>query len=253
MQASPLNGGAIPNWGAQTLMGFDERNVQEGVRVKGSNRQHVHFYKKKIVMPIATEVEKRELPFGVVQTTVKKTGFKEVELECVRIITPGDKNVLDDVASDFHRREHWLHYKNFRDGKGVPLGTPIDDVTFISQGIATELKYLGVHTLEQFADAADILCNQIPSGWELREFARAQCKANEQNQSLTQVNVLRAELEKSQAVVANMQRQMDELKGMLLDAKGNPVNYTAPTEGAPAKPEGIAGVQRTSPARNGGR
>lgn len=198
----------LPSWDAPTLQGFDLSNVQDGERIKGSNRQYIRFYKKKFTEVYATKVKINE---KTGTTTILETGTRPVEREMVHIITPGDKNIVDDFACDFHRRSFWNQYKAFRDGKTAPVGMSLDDSGFVSPGVATELRYLGCHTVEQLADASDVLCQQIPNGFELREFARAKCKADLDNKNLSQVNILKAELEKSNAVIAEMQKQMQTL------------------------------------------
>ena len=214
MDLSPLSQ-IIPSFGSPTLEGFDASNIQDGQRLKGdSNRQLVRFYKKKIVVMEADKVRINE---KTGETKILSTKPVEYEKEFVEIVTPGDKNVIDDFAQDFHKREHFKHYKAFREGRSAPMGQSIDDCSFISPSVATELKYLGVHTVEQMAEAADILCNNIANGYEVREFARAFCKASLDNKSLGQVNALKGELEKSQTLIAQMQEQMKEMKSMILN------------------------------------
>jgi len=220
MDLSPLDK-AIPSWDAPTLQGFDLNNVQDGQRIKGSARQYVRFYPKTFLEVYATKVKIND---KTGTTTVLETGTREVTKEMVNIITPGDKNEVDDVACDFHRREHWAEYKAFREGRTAPIGTPLDDVNFISPHVATELRYHGCHTVEQLADGSDLLCNQIANGFALREFARALCKVNADNKSLGRVNALQVELDKANATIANMQKQL----AVLFDARGNLVAPAAP-------------------------
>lgn len=208
MDLSPLSK-VIPNWGAPTLEGFDTEHMVPGERLKGSNRQFVRFYKKKISQVYATKVKVNEKT-GASQ--ILGTGIREVEKEFVHIKTPGDPNEVDDFAEDFHKREHWQQYKAFRDGNSAPIGTPIEESSFVSPSIATELRYLGVHTVEQLADASDMLCGQVANGWELREYARAITKANEDNKSLGQVTALKSELEKAQTMIRELQAQMKNVQ-----------------------------------------
>ena len=212
MDLSPLIK-IIPDFGAPTLQDFDTSNIQDGQRIKGlSNRQFVRFYNKKEVVPCALEVKINEKTGA---TKVLKTGTKEVIREMVNIVTPGDKNEVDDFAEDFHRREHWKAYKAFRDGTGAPIGKSIEECTYVSSSIATELRYLGCHTEEQLADGSDILCNQVANGFELREFARAMVKANLENKSLGQVNMLKSELLSAQALSAKQGSMIAELQAQM--------------------------------------
>ncbi len=225
MDLSPLSK-VIPSWDSPTLQGFDLNNVQEGERIKGSNRQYVRFYNKKFNEVYTVEAKINEIT-GT--STPIKVGTREIVKEMVNIVTPGDKNEVDDVACDFHKREHWAQYKAFREGRSAPLGLPLDDCNFISPNVATELRYLGCHTVEQLADSSDILCNQIPDGFQLREFARAHCKTEVDNKSLNKVNLLTAKLEESNAVIAKMQEQIQGL----LNARGQPINQELETFGTP--------------------
>lgn len=213
MELSPLNK-LIPSWGSPTLEGFDTSNIQDGQRLGGiSNRQFVQFYNHKFLEVYAKEVHINE---RTGESRVIKWDKREVEKEKVKIINPGDKNVIDAYAQDFHRRDFWQQYKNFRDGKNVIMGTPIDECSFVSSHIATELRYLGCYSLEQLADASDLLCDRIPNGYELREYAKALVQAGKDNKDLAQVNALKNELEKSQGMIAQMQAEMETLKKFIV-------------------------------------
>lgn len=214
---------AIPSFGANTLEGFDTTGVQPGQRIPGIKRQYVRFYKKIIPQVYATEVYVNPKTGS---TQVLKTDVRNVEKEMVHIVTPGDNNnIVDDFAEDFHKREHWQAYKNFRDGKTAPLGKDIDECSsYISPHAATELRYRGVHTEEQLADASDLLCSQIASGFDLREFARACCKASQESKSLTQVLAMKGELEQSRKLIADLQAQINQINrnpsGVILSSSG---------------------------------
>lgn len=216
---SPLNN-VIPNWGAPTLQNFDTSNPQDGQRIGGSNRQLVRFSRRKVPILKTVSGELNELTG---ELHVAKSAVDYVEKEFVMVITPGDKNSVDDVATDWHRREFWREYKAFRDGKAAPFGTDLEDCDWCEGAITLELKYRGCHTQEQLADASDLLCSQVPNGWELREYARALCAVSAGPVS-KEAEVLRGELEKSQSMIAEMQKQINEMKGMILNAQGQPIN-----------------------------
>lgn len=215
MEVSPLDQ-VIPSWDAPTLQGFDP-NIVPGERSRGASRQYVRFYKKTFIEVYAKKVKINE---KTGTTQVLQTGSRPVEKEMVHIVTPGDKNEIDDVATTFHKRNFWQQYKAFRDGRTAPIGLNLDECNFISPGVVTELKYLGCHTAEQLADSSDDLCNQVPDGWMLREFAKQYCKTQTDNKQSEQVNLLRVELEKSREVITQMRQEMNEMKGLVLDSKG---------------------------------
>jgi len=226
-------------WGAPTLEGFDERSIQEGQRISGkSNRQYVRFYKKKFVEVYTVKAKINE---KTGHSTPLETGTREVEKLMVHIVTPGDKNEVDDVACDFHKRDHWAAYKAFMDGKTIPLGTSIEECSYVSPGVALDLKYYNCHTEEQLAEAADHLCSIIANGFELREFARARVKAK-QTDVAPQVQEMKLELSKAQAeaakmaaLMADMKAQMEVMQASILGADGQPVVSEKKRAGRPKK------------------
>lgn len=220
MQSSPLAG--IPSFGAPTLEGFDTSNIVPGQRIGGINRQYVRFYKKTVNEIHADKVSVNPKTGEVKILTTKVV---PVEREYVHIKTPGDKNEVDDFAQPFHKKEHWAAYTAFREGRTAPMGVPLDECSFISPNIAIELKVMGVHVLEQLADASDHLCNHVANGWELREYARAMVKVNSDSKSSAELISVKGELAKAQEMIAAMQSQM---RGLVLDKNGTPVESAEP-------------------------
>lgn len=208
MDLSPLSQ-IIPSFGSPTLEGFDTSNIQDGQRLGGSpNRQAVRFYKKKIV---ELRADKVRINPKTGNTEILSTKPVEVEKEFVSIVTPGDKNSVDDFAQDYHKREYFRQYAAFRAGKTAPIGLDIEECSFISAPVATELRYRGILVVEQLAEASDEICNILPDGYNLREFARAMVKATIENKSLGHVNVLKIELENTKKQMQEMQAQMTAL------------------------------------------
>lgn len=206
MQLSPLSK-LIPTFGSPTLEGGYDVGVQDGQRLKTTGRQYVRFYSKIVPEVYATEVK---INPKTGSTTVLKTAIRDVTREFVEIITPGDKNTVDDFAEDFHKREHWKEYKAFRDGDIAPRGKSLEECSYVSPHVVTELNYRKCFTMEQLADASDLLCGQIPDGQMLREFARAEAKALIDNKTNGEVGILSRKLEETQAQLAELQLQMRE-------------------------------------------
>lgn len=219
MTDSPLS--VLPTYGSPTLQNLDLVGSGESTRVRGRDRQYVRFYKQQTYELVTDKVRINEATGDSVPLSVKMV---PVEREMVHIKTPGDKNEVITIAEEFHKREHFRHYQNYKQGKTAPMGQAIDDCPYISSAVAIELRSLSVHTEEQFADSADYLCSQIANGWELREYARARCAARNNNkESMEQVNIVRAELDKSNALIVKMQQEMEQLKGKILDPSGQVV------------------------------
>lgn len=227
MDLSPLS--KIQSFGAPTLEDFDTDNIQDGKRIGGkSNRQFVRFYNRTESEVKATKVHVNP---NTGETRVLETKPFPVTREFVQIVTPGDKNEVDQPAETFHKREHFRAYRAFREGRTAPLGRAIDECSYVSQSIATELKIHQCYTEEQLADASDLLCNQIPDGFSLREFARSACKARLDSAQGGRVAVLTSQLEESQKMIAELQEQM---KSLLVDASGEPIKRSP---GRPKKTE----------------
>lgn len=181
-----------------SLQGLDLSTMQSGMPVRGKSRQYVRFYWKEVPQIYATEVEIVPLGnTGTTTTNVKKTNMRTVKKEMVHIVTPGDKNEYDDSVTDYHRSEYWPQYKAFREGRGIPLGLPLDEVEFLqgAPGIVHELKLKNVHTLEQLADASDLLCDIIPDGHMFRNYARTAVDANLSNKNLSKVIALTSKID----------------------------------------------------------
>ena len=203
---SPILGGIDDD-----LQNFDVGSAQSGERLRGANRQAVRFYLRKEARPVAKTVKINPVTGS---TTVLETEMKEVVREFVEIIDPGDKrNIVDQPAEDYHRRQYFKQYRAFKNGTAAPIGKPLDECSYVPSPTVTELRYHNCHTEEQLADASDNLCSIIPNGQQLREFARAAVKANMDNQSLTQVMALQEKNKDLEEKLAQVMAQVSELAG----------------------------------------
>ena len=115
---------AIENFGAPTLMGIDLNGAVPGQRLQTSSRQYVRFYNKTTSELKAIKVNvKQNSNTGTVVETPAAFEPVPVTREWVHIVTPGDKNEIDTIAENDHKREHWREYQAFREGRTAPLGT----------------------------------------------------------------------------------------------------------------------------------
>lgn len=224
VQLSPLSQ-LIPSFDSPTLAdGFDNVVAHEGQVVRGSGRQYVRFYEKTF-----KEVRTKEAEVNPKTGAVKvlKQEVVPVTKLMVQIETPGDKNKVDDVATEWHKREFGKQYLAFRKGATIPLGKDLDECDYVSSSIALELKYQNCHTEEQLADASDDLVNLIPDGWQLREFARAMCEDSLRN-GAGRIKQLESELSKSSLAMVEMQQQLEEMRSLLVDKNGKPLKARQP-------------------------
>jgi hypothetical protein len=209
MQLSPLES-AFTEFNSPTLTGFDTSNAQFDQRIGGQkNRQMVRFYNKKFLVPVTV---KAKIDEKTGTSTPLKVEMQEREYLMVHIVTPGDKNTFNDRAEEYHKREYYDHYAAFKSGTGIPLGTDIDNVAWIPSATSLELKYRNCHTLEQLADASDILVESIAEGGYLRDLAKAQLKADQENAQSGHITLMQKELAASHEVIKQLKEQMNALE-----------------------------------------
>lgn len=217
---------ALPTFDSPTLEGSLVDDGNGGVTMKGRHRQQVKFYVKRHMAFRARTVDGLGKEVILDPKTGKpvidtKTGlpFKETyEKQTLMVIidTPGDKNKVDCVATDYHKYEFKRQYEHFRSGKGAPEGYSIDDCEWIQPGTLTDLHYYGIHVVEQLAVCTDLICEQIPEVWELRDYARDWLKINSPDGWKAKAIKLQADLDNANA-------ENEKLKSKLLGADGKPI------------------------------
>jgi hypothetical protein len=99
------------------------------------------------------------------------------DVECVRIIIPGDKNnVLDRPANARDKQRFSKQYSMFKAGLSEDdqvSGTRLTEWPFLSRGQAEELKHLGIKTVEQLAEVRDDIVSRVPGLTTLKQNASA--------------------------------------------------------------------------------
>ncbi len=104
-------------------------------------------------------------------------------------------------------------------GLGPQVGQSVDDSEFILAPEATELRHLGVHTVEQLADASDILCEQLPRGFELREHARNWYRVNHGRSVVDTTKKLGAELNEAREVMTRQAKALEDTQKQLAEMR----------------------------------
>ena len=219
----------LPTFDSPTLEGTLVDDGNGGVTMKGRHRQQVKFYlKRQMDFRAKTHAGSSGDGKDVILDSKtglpvidKKTGlpFKETfqkETLMVIIDTPGDKNKIDCVATDYHKREFYRQYEYFRKGKGIPEGYSIDDCEWIQPSTLTELHYYGIHVVEQLAVCTDLICEQVPEVWELREFANDWLKINSPDGQKAKNIELQSKLDEANATI-------EDLKSRIVGADGKPM------------------------------
>jgi len=97
------------------------------------------------------------------------------DVECVRIIVPGDKNnVVDRPAQVSDKQRFAKQYDLFKKGvaeEDQVSGTRLTDWPFLSRAQAEELRYLGIKTVEQLANVRDDITSRVPGLVSLKQNA----------------------------------------------------------------------------------
>jgi len=225
--------GLLPHYDAPTLQGLNLEAGQDGLQVKQSNRQSVRFYTKQdlelcaVLNPEGTKVARYE-PIPVSKLMV-------------RIETPGDKNIFDDVANEYHKREYKRYYYAFKDGKGAPVGHALEDCDYIQPVMVTELKYEGIHTMEQLADAPDNVLDRLPLGRPYQHYAQQWCQINSPTGVQAVAKKLTSDLSSAKSEIESLReqfqkqsREISRLKMSMVDGDGRSL------EAAPLITEGVA-------------
>ncbi len=88
------------------------------------------------------------------------------DVECVRIIVPGDKNSVIDRPAQVSDKQRFLRqYELFKKGvaeEDQVSGTRLTDWPFLSRAQCEELRYLGIKTVEQLASVRDDITTKVP-------------------------------------------------------------------------------------------
>lgn len=97
------------------------------------------------------------------------------DVECVKIIVPGDKNnVIDRPAQASDKQRFTRQYDLFKKGvaeEDQVSGTRLTDWPFLSRAQAEELRYLGIRTVEQLANVRDDITTKVPGLVSLKQNA----------------------------------------------------------------------------------
>ncbi len=122
--------------------------------------------------------------FVVFYMGVLKNDAKSVEqgrpifddVECVRIIIPGDKNTINDRPASAHDKQRFSkQYAMFKQGLSEEeqvSGTRLTEWPFLTRGQCEELKYIGIKTVEQLAEVRDDITLKVPGLITLKQNAQ---------------------------------------------------------------------------------
>jgi hypothetical protein len=141
----------------------------------------------------------------------EKTGIRKFrDVEMVTIMVPGDKrNVVTREVREEDKNRFPKVYEHFKKGlSDVPDGFPLSQWPMATRSLVEELKYMGFHTVESVANAAEQVMGKYPGLRELQRRAKAWLQAQE---GAAPIEKMQAELEKRDLEIKALQAQMQEL------------------------------------------
>ncbi len=128
----------------------------------------------------------------------------------VRIMVPGDKDsIVIRPARDMDKHRFAKQWAAFESGDAAEQeGTPLRAWPMITRSQVEELKFFGVHTVEQLADLADVHVQKFMGVGQLKQQAQAFIQAAKESAPMAQLN---AALEERDNEIAAQQQAIDEL------------------------------------------
>lgn len=138
----------------------------------------------------------------------------------VRIMVPGDKDsIVVRPARDSDKQRFAKQFAAYEQGEGEHhTGTPLKAWPMVTRGQVEELKFFGVHTVEQLADLADIHVQKFMGIGTLKEQAKAFIQQSKETAPLVQLN---AALEDKDAEIAALTEAVNDLKGIVTDLQAD--------------------------------
>lgn len=128
----------------------------------------------------------------------------------VRIMVPGDKDsIIIRPARDMDKQRFAKQWQAFSSGESEEQsGTPLKAWPMITRSQVEELKFFGVHTVEQLADLADVHVQKFMGVGMLKQQAQAFMQAAKESAPLEQLN---AALEERDHQIAAQDQAIQEL------------------------------------------
>jgi hypothetical protein len=170
-------------------------SAEQEARWAGDKRLFVQFYRRAVMNQFKSSQEGRPI-------------FDEKDY--VRIIIPGDKNlVVDSEATAEYRMRFAAQYDRYKKNQEqAQSGTPLEVWPQMTVGMVAELKAMNVSTVEQLADLPDQLAQRIMGSHMWRQKAQAFLEAAKGEAANSK---LAMELEKRDAQIATLQNQLDQI------------------------------------------
>lgn len=129
------------------------------------------------------------------------------EVEYIRIIIPGSRDVLDTPLDDSYRRrfaDRYAKWKANREAEQTMEGTLLAEMPWMTKSVIAELNAVNVHTVEQLVGMPDVLAKDIMGNFQLRERAKNFLEAAKNEAPMLR---LQQELEQRDLHIQTLERQ----------------------------------------------
>jgi hypothetical protein len=141
------------------------------------------------------------------------------DVECVRIVVPGDKNsIIDRPATATDKQRFHKQYGLFKQGLSEEeqlSGTRLTEWPFLTRGQCEEFRYLGIRTVEQLAEVRDDIVSKVPGLVELKRNAGVWLgKAKSSAEAAKQAKLMsdqQAQIDNLQQVVREQAARLEKL------------------------------------------
>lgn len=149
------------------------------------------------------------------------------DIECCRIIVPGDKNnIVDRPATATDKQRFHKQYGLFKAGMKEDeqlSGTMLNEWPLLTRGQVEEFKYLGIRTVEQLAEVRDDIVSRVPGMVQLKQHAAVWLGKSKSA----------AEAAKQAKIMTDQHAQIENLKEVVRD-QGSRLEKLMMSQGAKA-------------------
>jgi hypothetical protein len=176
----------------------DPQDFSPGDNRKGDEHLAVRFFRK------AARDDVASAEAGVMR-------FKELDM--IQIMVPGDRdNVIVRPAGEGDIRRFSKQYEDWkRNATSEQLnGIPLEMWGKLSLAQIEEYRYIGVRSVEQLSQLADVACMKLPGALEMKRKAAAFLEVQKDEAPMRKVQ---AELEQRDQVIAEMAARLNALEG----------------------------------------
>lgn len=172
-------------------------------RFVNDDRLFVQFYRRPMMHVAESKLAGRPI-------------YKEVD--CIRIMVPGDKlSVIDRPVDSIDARRFATRYERWKAGQGNAVeGTPLSSLPRMTPSKTEEYKFFNVHTVEQLAEAPDALGQKFMGFNEDKRAARNFLEVAKGNAPIERMN---EELKSRDSKIEELQASLEALTRMVNDGK----------------------------------